>query len=94
VKLLYIPFGILAGIVGARVGKKTFETIWPGWAGPVPKPGEPDAGFSRVVIGAAVRGATLAGVAAAVKLVFARVFHHLIGGWPDKPAKTATVEQA
>lgn len=84
-RLLYIPFGILAGIVSARIGKKTFEAIWPG---PVPKPGEPDASFSRVVIGAAVQGATLAGVAAAVKLIFARVFHHLIGAWPDKPEAT------
>ena len=85
-RLLYLPFGILAGIVGARVGKKTFQAIWPA---PVTKPGEPDASFTRVVLGAAVQGATLAGVAAAVKLVFARVFHHLIGFWPDKPAKTA-----
>jgi Protein of unknown function (DUF4235) len=85
VKLLYLPFGILAGILGARAGKRTFQAIWPGWAGPISKPGEPDANFAHVVLGAAVQGATLAGVTAAVKLVFARVFHHLIGGWPDKP---------
>ena len=85
-KLLYLPFGILAGILGARAGKRTFEAIWPAQ---VQKPGEPDASFAHVVLGAAVQGATLAGVAAAVKLIFARIFHHLIGAWPDKPGADA-----
>ena len=89
-KLLYKPFGIVAGILGARAGKQAFRAIWSRVSDePKPKPGEPYAGFTQVVVSAAIEGATLAAVAAAVKLLSARVFHHLIGAWPDKPPKSA-----
>jgi hypothetical protein len=89
VRLLYKPFGIAAGILGARAGKQAFGAIWSRVSEtPKPSPGEPDAGFARVVVSAAVEGATLAAVGAAVNLVAARVFHHLIGAWPER-AKSA-----
>ena len=89
-RLLYKPFGIAAGILGARAGKQAFNAIWSRVSEePKPSPGEPDAGFAQVVVSAAIEGATLAAVGAAVKLVSARVFHHFIGAWPDKAPKPA-----
>jgi hypothetical protein len=86
VRLLYKPFGIAAGILGARAGKQAFRAIWSGVSEtPKPSPGEPNAGFAQVVVSAAIEGATLAAVGAAVNLLAARAFHHLIGAWPDKP---------
>ena len=89
-KLLYKPVGIVAGILGARAGKQAFAALWNRVSdGPKPKPGQPDVSFGQVVAAAAIEGATLAAVGAAVNLVAARVFHHLIGAWPDKPAPAA-----
>jgi hypothetical protein len=86
VRLLYKPFGIAAGVLGARAGKQAFTAIWSRVSEtPKPSPGEPDAGFAQVVVSAAIEGATLAAIGAAVNLLAARVFHHFIGAWPDKP---------
>jgi hypothetical protein len=85
-KLLYKPFGIIAGIVGARAGKQAFAAIWSRLSTePKPAPGEPDVSLTRVVTAAALEAATLAAVSAAVKVLSARIFHHIIGAWPDKP---------
>jgi hypothetical protein len=90
VRLLYKPFGIAAGILGARAGRKAFRALWSRVSEtPKPSPGEPDAGFGQVVVSAAIEGATLAAVGAAVNLLAARAFHHLIGIWPDKAPKSA-----
>jgi hypothetical protein len=90
VRLLYKPFGIAAGLLGARAGRKAFRALWSRVSEtPKPSPGEPDAGFGRVVVSAAIEGATLAAVGAAVNLLAARAFHHLIGTWPDKAPKSA-----
>lgn len=90
-RLLYKPFGIAAGIIGARAGKQAFTTIWSRVSEtPKPSPGEPDAGFAQVVVSAAIEGATLAAVGAAVNLLAARAFHHFIGAWPDKPSLGAS----
>ncbi|HTW12094.1 MAG TPA: DUF4235 domain-containing protein [Solirubrobacteraceae bacterium] len=87
-KLLYKPFGLIAGILGGIAGKKTYKAIWSGVSDePAPKPGEPEASLVQVVLSAALKGATLAGVGAAFKVLSARAFHHLIGAWPEKPAK-------
>jgi hypothetical protein len=95
VRLLYKPFGIAAGILGARAGRKAFRAIWSRVSEtPKPSPGEPDAGFAQVVISAAIEGATLAAVGAAVNVLAARVFHHLVGIWPDKTPKSAAEPDA
>ncbi len=89
-RLLYKPFGIAAGILGARAGRQAFTAIWSCVSEtPKPSPGEPDAGFGHVVVSAAIEGATIAGVGAAVNLLAARLFHYLIGAWPDKPSLDA-----
>lgn len=85
-KLLYKPFGMIAGIVGARAGRQAFRAIWGRVSSePKPAPGEPDVSITRVVTAAALEAATLAAVGAAVRVLSARVFHHLVGVWPDKP---------
>ena len=85
-KLLYKPFGIIAGIIGTRAGRQAFNVVWKRLSDePKPAPGEPDVSISHVVAVAAFEAATLAAVTAAAKVVSARIFHHLVGVWPDKP---------
>jgi hypothetical protein len=87
-KLLYKPFGIIAGVVGARVGQSVFKTVWARLddAEP-PRPKTQEASLGKVVAASALEAATLAGIGAAVDRLGMRWFHYLTGIWPgDKPA--------
>lgn len=84
-KLLYKPFGILAGVIAARLGRMAFKKIW----GRIdeqdpPDPSVEEAGAAKVIAAAALEAAIMAGVAAAFDRAGARTFHHLFGIWPGK----------
>jgi Protein of unknown function (DUF4235) len=93
-KLVYTPFSIVFGMLGARVGKKAFNAIW-GRVSDQPKPSakEPDASLGRVAASAALEGATLAAATAVARQLSVRAFHHLFGVWPVK-AKRKTADDA
>jgi hypothetical protein len=89
-KLLYTPFSIVAGIIGARAGRKAFTTLWGEISdSPKPSPKEAEAGLTRVAFSAALEGATLAACSAVVSQLSVRLFHHLFGIWPEKPQAPA-----
>ena len=90
-KVLYKPFGIIAGIIGARVGQSAFRAVWSKLdTGEPPKQTTEDASLSKVVAASALEAATLAGVGSAVDRLSMRWFHHLTGIWPgDKPEEPA-----
>ena len=82
-KILYKPFGIIVGLIGARIAKAIFTALW----GRIdeqdpPKPTTEHASFPKVVGAAALEAATMAGVGAAVDRAGAKTFHHLTGIWP------------
>ena len=85
-KILYKPFGLIAGLIAARIGKSIFQGVWSRIddAEP-PAPTAPNTSLPKVVGAAALEAATMAGVAAAVNHASARAFHHLTGIWPGKP---------
>ncbi len=84
-RLLYMPFGLIAAVIGARAGRRTFALLWGALgSGPKPTPGEPDASLGRVMAASALEAATLAAAAAAAKVLSARVFHYLFGAWPQR----------
>jgi hypothetical protein len=82
-KILYKPFAIIAGLIGARIAKSIFRALWSKVddAEP-PKPTTAGASFGKVVGAAALEAATMAGVGAAVDRAGARTFQHLTGIWP------------
>ncbi len=82
-KLLYKPFGLIAGVIAAKVGRNAFKAIWAkiDSADP-PDPTTEQASLPKVVGAAALEAATMAGVAAAVDRASARAFHYLTGIWP------------
>jgi Protein of unknown function (DUF4235) len=86
-KLLYKPFAIIAGIVGARLGQAVFKQLWAQVDdGEPPTRKTPDASLGKVVGATALEAATVAGVGAAVDRASRRSFEYLIGIWPgDKP---------
>jgi hypothetical protein len=89
-KILYKPFAIIAGLIGARIAKSVFRALWSRVDdGEPPKPTTAGASFGKVVGAAALEAATMAGVGAAVDRAGARTFQHLTGIWPgDKPKDT------
>jgi len=87
-KLLYKPFALIAGLISGRLGRSAFHSLWSKLDDePPPKPGSGEASVIKVVGAQALQAGVMAGVAAAVDRTFARMFHHLIGIWPDKPAR-------
>lgn len=82
-KLLYKPFGAIAGVIGARLGQRVFKALWAKIddAEP-PTPKTEQASIGKVVGAKALEAATLAGVSAAVDRASARSFQHLTGIWP------------
>jgi hypothetical protein len=84
-KLLYKPFGLLAGIVGGLLARRLFTVVW----GAIddeepPEPTTERASWPRVVGAAAIQGATFSAVRAAVDRGGARAFQHLFGIWPGE----------
>jgi hypothetical protein len=84
-KLLYKPFGLLVGILGGIVARRTFDAIW----GKIddeepPKATTEQASWKRVVGAAAVQGATFAATRAAVNRAGATTFARVFGVWPGE----------
>jgi hypothetical protein len=87
-RLLYKPFGIIAGIIAGRLGQKTFRKLWYKVDDePLPKPGTGEGSVAKVVAGTALEAGIMAASVAAVDRVFAQVFHYFVGLWPKKPPK-------
>jgi hypothetical protein len=92
-KLLYKPFGIVAGIVAARLGRKAFKQLWGKFdQQDPPDPSTEEATAGKIVAAAALEAATMAAVAAAVDRASARTFYHLFGIWPGKKREEETDE--
>jgi hypothetical protein len=81
-KILYKPFGIIAGMIGARLARSVFKTVWGtiDKAAP-PKPSTEDATLPRVVSAAVVEAATTAATRATVERAGLKWFHFITGIW-------------
>jgi hypothetical protein len=87
-KLLYKPFALIAGIIGARLGRSIFKGLWAKLDGAEP-PSEKaeDVSLGKVVGAKALEAATLAGTAAAVDRASRRSFQWLFGVFPGEKQK-------
>jgi hypothetical protein len=84
-KLLYKPFSIVSGLVGARIGRRVFETLWGGMSdSPKPSASDPDTGLVTLAASSALEAAILAASAAVFDLLSARLFRYMFGVWPQK----------
>jgi hypothetical protein len=87
-KLLYKPVALIASLAAGRIGRSVFRSLWSKLDdAPPPRPGSGQGSVVKVVGAQALQAGVMAGVAAGVDRAFARVFHHLIGIWPDEPAR-------
>jgi Protein of unknown function (DUF4235) len=87
-KVLYKPFALIAGIVGAKFGDRVFRALWAKVdSGEPPKPTLREAPTGKVVAAAALQAAAHSGAKAATTRATARSFHYLTGFWPGDEAK-------
>ena len=87
-KLLYKPFALIAGIIGARLGRSIFKGLWAKLDGAEPpKETTEEASLGKVVGAKALEAATLAGTAAAVDRASRRSFEWLFGVFPGEKKK-------
>jgi hypothetical protein len=84
-KLLYKPFAIIASLIGARIAKSVFSSVWARVDDSAPPtPTVEEASLPKVVAAAALEAATMAAITAAVDRAGARTFHYLTGIWPGE----------
>jgi hypothetical protein len=84
-KLIYKPFGLLAGIVAGLLARRVFTVVW----GAIDDHEPPEAtteraSWTRVLAAAAIQGATFSATRALVDRAGARTFQHLLGVWPGE----------
>jgi hypothetical protein len=83
-KLLYKPFGTLAGIAGGMLAGAIFKQMWKLVAHEDDTPSAKDEqrGWAEVISAAALQGAVFGGVKAAVDRAGAVGYARLTGVWP------------
>lgn len=99
-RLLYRPFGIVAGIIAGKLAGTLFQKLWVKLDRkselPPADPTHRDISATRAVSAAALQAATFAGTQAAVDRVGLKWFQHLTGLWggakPPKDPPPPTVE--
>ncbi len=84
-KLLFKPFGLIAGLIASRLAAGIFDRLWrridSGGHG-VPDPDVREDPGGRAVAAAALQAGIFAGTAAATSRYGMHVFEHLFGRWP------------
>jgi Protein of unknown function (DUF4235) len=84
-RLIYKPFGIVAGLIGGRLARRLFDAVWRRIDDREPPTATTErASWPRVLGAAALQGATFAATRAAVNRASAKSFAHLFGVWPGK----------
>ena len=86
-KLLFIPFSVVSGLIAGFLGKKLFEGLW----GVIDDQEPPAAehrfvSFGKVIAAAALEGAIFKGTRAAVDHQSRRAFAGFTGSWPGEEA--------
>jgi hypothetical protein len=84
-KLIYKPFGIIAGILAGFLSKKLFEWVWSKIDDEEPpKPTTEESNWPKVLAAAVLEGVTFKVTRAAVDRAGATGFAHLTGVWPGE----------
>jgi Protein of unknown function (DUF4235) len=96
-KILYLPFGLIASAVSSFLGRTVFKSLWSRIdEQEPPKATAGEGSLSKVVVAASLQAATTAAVSAAVNRMIASTFHYLFGVWPggEKEKKKANDERS
>jgi TRAP-type C4-dicarboxylate transport system permease large subunit len=83
-KVLYTPFGIVAGLIGGLLARSVFMQVWKAIAGEddPPTPRQSEYSWKEILGAAALQGAIFSVVKAVVNRGGAKGFQKLTGSWP------------
>ena len=84
-KLLFIPFSVVGGLIAGFLGKRIFEQIW----GLIDDQEPPEAGhrvttWGKLIAATALEGAIFRATRAAVDHGSRQAFQSLTGSWPGQ----------
>lgn len=84
VKIAYLPFSVLSGLVAGLLARKAFVMAWRriGGSENAPSPEQREVPIGILVAGTALEGAVGAAVRAAVDRGTRGAFHRATGVWP------------
>ena len=85
-KLIYNPFGLIAGIIGGMLARAAFRRVWRAVADEekAPSPKDRERAWREVLGAAVIQGAVFGGVKALVDRAGATGYEQLTGVWPGK----------
>lgn len=85
-RILYRPWGMVAGIVAGLVASQVFRRVWrrvdPASPEEPPQPLESEYGVGKILVAAVIQGAIFFAVRALVDRGGARLFERWTGEWP------------
>ncbi|GAC1325329.1 MAG: DUF4235 domain-containing protein [Thermoleophilaceae bacterium] len=84
-KIVFIPFSVVGGVLAGILGKKLFEQVWSlvDEEDP-PEPKDREVSWGKVLTAAAVEGAVFRATRAAVDRGSRTAFLNLTGSWPGE----------
>ena len=85
-KILFVPFSIVAGLIAGMIGRKAFEQVWgliDEEEPPTPKHSEPS--WLKLLAALIVEGAIFRAVRGLVDRSARTGFARLTGTWPGQP---------
>jgi len=84
-KVLFIPFSVVGGLIAGFAGRKLFEQLWGVVDDQEPPEAEHrEASFGKLVAAAVLEGAVFRGTRTAVDHQMRRAFAALTGTWPGE----------
>jgi hypothetical protein len=90
-KLLFIPFGVIGGILAGQIGKKTFQTLWATIDDhQPPDPQHRDISLKKLIPALILEGAIYRTTRGLLDHATRQTFQKLTGTWPgDEHPETA-----
>lgn len=84
-KLIFAPFGIVAGLLAGLIAKKGFEQIWSVFdSEEPPAPDQEDASYPKLIAALLVEGAVFRATKGVVDHAIRRGFAGATGRWPGE----------
>jgi Protein of unknown function (DUF4235) len=82
-KILFLPFGVIGGLISGAIGKRAFKRIWALVDnGDPPDPARRDAAWGKLILALMLEGAIFRAVRGAVDRASRQSVSKLTGSWP------------
>jgi hypothetical protein len=85
-KILFVPFGVIGGVISGAIGKRAFRRIWSLLdSEEPPDPKRRDASWGKLILALVLEGAIFRAVRGVVDRASRHGVRKLTGSWPGAP---------